>query len=397
MRLLFVADHCPWPPTNGARLRNHHLIDTLSRTHRVRTVVLDDPDPGATLPPGVEVVPVGRLAADKPPAGRWAAVRTAVGRADPEVVRAIDRPAVRDALRGLRPLAADADAVWVSLPQYARLVLDAGWGRPVVADYYDITAHMERDHLRTLPWSPYRLLATADLAKLYRFERRLVGRLAAAAVCSEADRRFFGRRRGRVHVVPNGTAVRPALPAADEHPGQVLFVGVMSYHPNQEGVLWFLRECLPELRRAGAGPAVDVVGANPPPAVTALDDGDRVRVRGFAPDLADYYRRAAVVIAPVRLGGGTKLKVLEALAYGKAVVATPEAAYGLDLRPGVDLEVARGPAAFAAAVARLLADPAARGRLGAAGRERVLALYSWDRVGEAAARLLAGLPGRGAP
>lgn len=391
MNLLVVSNTCPWPPTFGARMRYAHLIDHLSKAHRVRTVALQAPDPGVAVPPGTEVVPLASLVEPPPPRSRGGRVADLVLGRTPLPFRYLDHPRVRRAFRDLGRLAGEADAVWVALPQFARLALDAGWGKPVVCDYFDVTARMMLAEARRLPRSLYKALAYAEAARTGWFERRLVGRLAAAVVCSEEDRRFFRRHRGRVHVVPNGAAARPLLAAADQEPGRLLFVGVMEYGPNAEGVRWFVRECLPRVGPGAYGrPTLDVVGKNPPPDLTGREDLG-VRARGFVPDLDEVYRRAAVVVAPVRLGGGTKLKVLEALAYGKAVVATPEAAFGLGLRPGVDLEVAADPAAFAAAVGGLLADPDRRARLGAAGREQARSRFSWEAIGRQAERVLANL------
>jgi glycosyltransferase involved in cell wall biosynthesis len=119
-----------------------------------------------------------------------------------------------------------------------------------------------------------------------------------------------------------------------------------------------------------------------------LHDGSTCVVHGLVPDVTPYFEQAAVVVAPIRQGSGTRLKVLEALGRGKAVVATSVAAEGLDLRPGVDLEIADDPEAFARACAHLLADPAARRELGATGRRRVLERYRWEDIGAMAEKVL---------
>jgi len=104
--------------------------------------------------------------------------------------------------------------------------------------------------------------------------------------------------------------------------------------------------------------------------------------------MSPHYDAASVVVAPIRLGAGSRLKIPEALVRGKAVVASSIAAEGFGLRPGIDIEIADTPEAFAAACARLLADPAARARLGASGRRHVLEKFGWDVIGKAAEKVL---------
>ena len=394
MKLLFLTTPCPWPATTGTRLRNAHLIRELSREHEVRTVVLEGaPVPDAQVPPGTEFLQLDRF--NRPPApagGRWsrlgAQLRQAFGTMRPSLYAPIAWPEVAAAFRRLRPVAQWADAIWVSRSVWGWFLVRANWGRPVVVDYDEITTLSERKYVSSHPFGPHKFFSTIDVLKHQMFDRRLARRVWRVVVCKEEDRGFFGARRDRAFVVPNGTDVRPELPASEVEPNRLLFVGMMSYFPNQDAVRWFVRECLP-LVGTGETPPVrlDVVGASPPPDILALN-GERVAVHGFVESVEEWYHRATVVVAPVRLGGGTRLKVLEALSYGKAVVATSEVVSGLNLRPGVDVEVADRPAEFAAACGRLLQDPVRRASLGHTGRARVLAQFTWPQVGDAARRVL---------
>jgi glycosyltransferase involved in cell wall biosynthesis len=137
---------------------------------------------------------------------------------------------------------------------------------------------------------------------------------------------------------------------------------------------------LPRIRARHPGARFVMAGARPREAVRALDNGTDVVVAGSVPDLEPYYRRAALVVVPMWLGGGTRIKVLEALAHGKALVATCVGAEGLSLEPGEALEIADGPGVFADACVWLLGDAGARRRLAENGRERVRERYEWDAV-----------------
>src|SRR5262249_52274512 len=163
----------------------------------------------------------------------------------------------------------------------------------------------------------------------------------------------------------------------------------MDYEPNIDAACFFGNSIFPQVRQLQATASFHIVGRNPSPLVLALRDGANIVVHGRVPDVTPYFERASVVVAPIRQGGGTRLKVLEALGRGKALVATSTAAEGLDLRPGVDLEIMDDPDAFARTCARLLGDPVARQRLGTSGRQRVFERYQWDNIGKRAEQLLA--------
>jgi glycosyltransferase involved in cell wall biosynthesis len=183
----------------------------------------------------------------------------------------------------------------------------------------------------------------------------------------------------RTAVVPNGVDLdffRAGATPAVRAPTTLLFFGAIDYHPNTDAMLFFAREVMPLLRSRVPRVRLCIVGRRPPEAVTALRGPD-VEVAGAVEDVRPYLERAAVVIVPLRLGGGTRLKILEALAMGKAVVSTTLGAEGLDVVPDRDLLLADDPATFAAQIRRLLDDPELAARIGAAGRRVVEARYGW--------------------
>jgi glycosyltransferase involved in cell wall biosynthesis len=213
--------------------------------------------------------------------------------------------------------------------------------------------------------------------RLRRFETALA-RHAAAVVAVSVDEAALVRRMAPatpVVVAPNGVDPDGFAPTP---PGDaVLFVGLLSYAPNRDAMTWFAREVLPHL--GPGGPEVLVAGRDPGPELTALAAGaPRLRLLGFVPDLAPLYARAGVFVNPMRGGGGTRLKMLEAMAAGKAVVSTTIGAEGLALTPGRDVVVADRAEEFAAAVRALLADPGGAARLGRAARALVEARYRWE-------------------
>lgn len=211
------------------------------------------------------------------------------------------------------------------------------------------------------------------------FERRVMERVQAVIVFTERDRRALGElgAGARIVQVPIGTLVPPApLDAAGAPPPGVLFVGNFTHPANTDAALWLGRTLFPPVRAERPDARLAIVGPVPPPEVQALAGGGVV-VTGEVPEITPYLEDAAVVAAPIRVGGGMRVKVLEALAAGKAVVATPLAIAGLELTPGEQLEVVGDEAAFTRAVIRLLADEAERRALGARARSWASENLGW--------------------
>jgi glycosyltransferase involved in cell wall biosynthesis len=169
----------------------------------------------------------------------------------------------------------------------------------------------------------------------------------------------------------------------------MLFVGSMGYDPNADAVKWFMRDIMPDILRQHPPARLAVVGKEVGADVQKLHDGRSCIVHGAVPEVAPFYAAAGIVVVPIRLGAGTRLKVLEALMLGKPIVATPMAVEGIDLQPGQHYEVAENERAFARICVELMRDEARRRRLAEAGRQRVIELYQWARIGDLAAEAVA--------
>ncbi|MBI3491888.1 MAG: glycosyltransferase [Acidobacteria bacterium] len=161
---------------------------------------------------------------------------------------------------------------------------------------------------------------------------------------------------------------------------ELVFTGSMDWFPNEDAVLNFVDAILPRIRAAVPAVTLSVVGRAPSAPLRAAVEAAGGRVTGTVPDVRPFVDRASVYVVPLRVGGGTRLKIFEALAMGKAVVSTSVGAEGLPIAPGVHFVQADEPRAFADAVVSLLRDPARRRALGAAGRRLVEEKYSWTQV-----------------
>jgi polysaccharide biosynthesis protein PslH len=222
--------------------------------------------------------------------------------------------------------------------------------------------------------------------KLAAYERR-VCRLADAVVAvSDADRAALQRLSPglAVTVVPNGVDLdfyRPGVVApADIGPHSLVFTGKMDYRPNVDAVLWFADEALPLIRQQVADAVFYVVGQSPHPRLARLAGHPAVVVTGRVPDVRPYIAAAGVYVVPLRIGGGTRLKVLEAMAMGQAMVSTRLGCDGFAFEDGREVRFADEPAEFARAVISLLADRQAAMALGQAARQHVEQHFGWQAI-----------------
>ena len=197
-----------------------------------------------------------------------------------------------------------------------------------------------------------------------------------------------------ITTVPNGVDIETFDVSDIEQveANKIVFTGTMDYYPNIQAVLFFAQQCWPLIRQKVTDASWQIVGRNPPPEVLALNALPGVTVTGLVPDVRPYLASAAVAIAPLQIGSGTRLKILEALAMRKAVVSTSIGYEGLELKADKHLLVADQPADFAQAVITVLGDPQMRVRIGNAGRELVEAKYSWAQCGSHLLQILAALP-----
>ncbi len=225
-----------------------------------------------------------------------------------------------------------------------------------------------------------RAYAELQWRKMLAFERRAIGRFDLVLTFSDVDGRDLAALRPGIALrsVPlklDLTRFAPDGGRADD-PFDVLFVAYFGWAPNEDSLRWFVRDIFPLILQRRPGTTLDIVGAGAPDWVRALDGRDGViRFRGQVDDVAPYYRSARVVVVPLRVGSGVRVKIVQAMAGAKAIVTTAKGCEGLDVRSGEHLLIADTPAQFASATAGLLDDPALRQRLGAQARALALARH----------------------
>ena len=386
MHILWVKPGGLWPLTTGGRLRSFHTVDELSRRHRLTLLTSHGPDEdpqelAARLPHCERVV---SLPHRPPKLGSPRLAAAVVGSWFSELpvdmwkwrVPALRAEAARLMARG------DVDVCVADfLVALSNVPLD---GRVPVVLFEHNVEHVIWKRLAALERRGWRrLLLELEWRKVRRFEARACARTDLTMAVSEADRDLLARTSpgARVVAIPTGVDTSYFVPdGRPESAAGLVFTGSMDWFPNEDGMLHFVSEILPLIRREVPGTAFTVVGRDPSPRLREAAAGARVHVTGRVDDVRSYVAEAAVYVVPLRVGGGTRLKIFEALAMGKAVVSTTVGAEGLPLVPGEHFIAADDPALFARAVVSLLRDPGRRRVLGDAGRRLVEERYSWPQV-----------------
>ncbi len=384
-RLLFVTARLPFPPTEGHQLRSWHLLRAAARVHDVTLLTLRRPEDPVALPfevrrilRGVEMIelrnPLSPLELPRM-AAQWLGSRRSlldIRYASGSLKRAFARQVL------------ECDLVHLDMLALAGLLRQVPTGIPCVLNEHNVESALlqSRIDVETPLWRRSLLLAT--MVGLKHFETEACLKAQHVLACSQEDALSLRSLApgANVSVVPNGvdtTAYRPDLERPPDS-GALLFVGHMGWFPNRDGIEHFNREIIPLLRHR-RGLRVDVVGRMndyvPGPEVAP-----NIHFHGFVDDLDDRLRRAEVFIVPLRLGSGTRLKVLEAMAMGKAIVSTSKGVEGIGLVDGVQALIADTPVAFARAVERVLDDPDLRMRLGDMARRMAVLHFDWRSIGD---------------
>ncbi len=386
MRLLWVTAEPPDRAGGGGAIRQAALLGALARVHDVDLLLageLRDPQVREAVRT-VRAVPVRPPGAPRSTAARRARdVRLALRDGPAEhfagrTARAALAPLLDEELaRGAHDVVVVQHAALAALRRRSR----AHW----VCELHNVASGTADALAGLAPGARQRLLFAREAGQCRALERRVLAAYDRVVAVSDDDAALLP---GPVLVVPNGVdaasfPVAP-LPAAP----RVVFTGTLSYLPNVDGLGWFAREVWPRVRAAVPGATLEVVGREPVAEVRSLADQPGVALAVDVPDVRPHLAAARVAVVPLRLGTGSRLKALEAMAAGRPVVGTTTGLAGLDVAGAA--VVADDPAALAAGVVRLLTDDAEAQRLGAAGRARARQA-DWAAIGAAYATALGEL------
>ncbi len=371
MKVLFVCPFVPWPLSSGGKVRTFNLLREASAHAELHVRVLREPQ--ATSGAEEALAPYCKTLAffDRTPPSRSARVLR------PKLERWFHSSPLAEEIRSVL---AQGEIRLVHLDELllARFV-PGQHSVPVVQHHHKLDT-IFYDSVRAHEG----LKRHFDLWKLRRLEAESARRYRHHLFCSAEDAEILRSRYGALDfaVVPSGfdpEHFRPSHPPVLRDRQRLVFLGSMDYRPNVDAMLDFVRAVLPRLQARLPDVTLEVVGRSPAPEVRALASG-AVRILGEVPDVRPHLERAAALVVPLRIGGGTRLKIVEALALGTPIVSTTIGAEGLGLVHDEHLLLADSEDAFAEATLELLADPAHAVRLGERGRAFVNERYRWSAL-----------------
>ena len=396
--LLFMAHTSPLPVVTGSRVRSLALIRQLvARGWDVSLFALDTGVPAQ--PP--DVAELRALCAEVRLCRHGAPTAVRMARMGADLLRG--RPFQHSMFRF--PAAVREAHEWIAAGRFDAILaaghymlpyVPAGARGRMLLDPQNVETERVATMAAALWPRPRGVIARLQQRPVRRYEERAAAGAGAIVAVSEADGAWFERwAPGRVTVVPNGVdcaAIRPR--EGDGAGGPVLFVGSLDYGPNVDGARVLLDEIAPRLTHRGA--RIALVGSLPPPQLRAAAQAAPVpvQVTGRVEEIAPWFRASRLLAVPLRIGGGTRLKIVEAMAHGLPVVTTSIGCAGLDVVHERDVLIADDPVAFARCVDRLLADDDLAAALAHRARRTVQERYDWRAIGDALERALGDLLAR---
>lgn len=398
MQTLFVALAVPYPPNNGQRLRNFGILKALASEGCEVTLLSfagpEEMDQQALVALGlcreVELLPAPSAGSSRL-RSLWGRARSMLS-SHPYGVFRYRSQEMEHAVRlmlGKR----DFDAVLCDdVYQFANLpesVLDK-----VLLNKHDFTFVVYERLLGRVRNALTLAYAKLETRKVREWEFYVCSRVPRVLVCSEQDGQLLRSvvPEDRIFVVPNAIDVEAYTPRHEDDGRTLLFFGAMDYHANQDAVDYFITSILPLVKEAIPDIKFVVAGRNPPESLRArFTRLPEIEFTGTVPDMSLELAKATVCVVPLRIGSGTRLKILEAAAMGKAIVSTRVGAEGLDLQHGKEILLEDEPEAFAKAIHYLLANPLFREELGRAARCKVEKYYSFGALRESLRKVLSSL------
>lgn len=392
MKVLFLSQIVPYPPHGGVLQRGYNILRELGRGATVHLLAFVHPDVLPTesaveesrraLQAFCERVEYFPLWAKASARNRAAAVAASACSNKPFSVIAHHSQAFRQGVaRACETVPFDivhVDTIALSQFIHPRPAL------PAVLTHHNVESMLMERRAQVESRRLIGCYFRRESVKLRSYEETVCPQFDMNIVMSPQDGDALTARMPelRTAVVPNGVDVDYFTPDPTQETPALIYAGGMNMFANRDAVMHFLRDIWPAIRRESPQARFFAVGQQPPPELLALAARDpHIVVTGYVEDVRPLVRQAAVYVVPLRVGGGTRLKVLDAMAAGKAIVSTSIGCEGIDVCPGRHLEIADTPATFVAKTVQLMRDRAARLTLGRAARELVEQRYAWPVVG----------------
>jgi len=384
MKLLWVKAGGLLPPDTGGKIRSFQILKQLARTHEITLFTFYPAHANDLHPQGADIFSkVVAVPLPLPPRrslGEYARYARMLLAGRPFTIDKYFYPEVRRRYAALRE-SSNFDRIVCDFIFPAPLI-DWRTPPPKILFTHNVEAQVWRRHSRIASNPLVKLACRLESRALDRAERHYVQLADYVLTVSENDRACFAQFTDaqRISVIPTGVDTEYFQPMpGPAQPNTTVFTGSMDWMPNEDGVAYFVERIFPLVRREIPEALFWAVGRRPPRRLEALASGSVV-VTGAVEDIRPYLGKAAVCVVPLRSGSGTRIKIFEAMAMGKAVVSTSLGAEGLPVRHGENIVLADDPAAFAREVVDLLRDPERCAQLGEAARQLVAGSYGWSAV-----------------
>jgi glycosyltransferase involved in cell wall biosynthesis len=396
MKILWVNPHFLHPSTKGGQIRTLEMLRHLHAWHEIHYATLENPAEPEGLARSKEYCSRVFSVVHAPPPRRSAAfVAQAAGNLFSSLPLAVSRYASLQLRRRIDSL--------LATEKYDRVVCDFLFAAPNISRLeksvlfqHNVETVIWQRHLETAGNPAKRAFLRSQAARMLRYEQEVCRACNHVIAVSETDAQRMKQMFGIASVsdVPTGVDIEYFRPTEDFPPeSDLVFVGSMDWLPNIDGMRYFAQEILPLIRRQKPDCTVSIAGRRPPQEILALAENDpKIKVTGTVPDIRPYLWRSSVSIVPLRIGGGTRLKIFESMAARVPVVSTPIGSEGLPLTSGHDSFLAESPADFAARCLDLLADAALRRRIASAAFQLVSERFSWKHAARCFERILLETP-----
>ena len=393
MKVLFLSQIVPYPPHGGVLQRGYNLIRELGQRAQVHLLAFLHPDELRTpqaveesrreLTQFCEKVEYFPLWAKTSPVHRAAALAAGIGSRKPFSTVAHRSAAFQRRTRELLERG-QVDLVHVDTVALSEFVMPFA-GVPSVLTHHNIESTLMARRAGVEQRYLAKQVLRRESEKLVRYEAAMAPRFDINIMMSSRDEAALCDfvPNVRTAVVPNGVDTRYFTPAPEKETPALVYAGGMNMFANRDAVMYFVTDIWPRITAVMPDVRFFAIGQDPPEELRALAARDsRLVVPGFVTDVRPFVWEAAVYVVPLRVGGGTRLKVLDAMAAGKAIVSTSIGCEGIEVTPGEHLVVEDSPEAFARATVALLQDAGRRRELGSAARAQVERRYAWPVVGE---------------
>ena len=384
MKILWVTSVFLHPTTRGGQIRTLEMLKRLHRRHEIHFVALANPDepegPARASEYSSKSYPVPYRIADKRSPRFLAQLVGGLLSPVPVVISRKQSAAARKQISSLlKKESFDSVVCDFLTPSINMPELDG-----CVLFQHNVETMIWRRYAETAANPVRRAYMATQARRMLAYESRVCRSVRHVIAVSDVDAQLMRKLFGAQSVTPVPTGVDTEFFAPDkpvENKGDLVFVGSMDYMPNVDGILYFAREVLPKIHARRPECTLTVVGRKPPAEIRSLASSDaRIRVTGTVPDVRPYLWGSSISIVPLRIGGGTRLKIYESMAAGAAVVSTTIGAEGLAVNPPCDIRIGDTPQVFAAQCLELLNHPIERETLAAAGRDLVTRRFSWEQV-----------------